>query len=82
MSWSTVGHCPKCGAPIYVPLIWNGVDPPPNTYTCGCNPQPKIVTQTGGSAYTLPPNTYGDAMSIAMDMIHQDTTKDNMDKRP
>lgn len=36
MSWSVVGHCPKCGAPIYVPGVWMGVNPPPNTYSCDC----------------------------------------------
>jgi len=31
-----VGYCPKCGAPIYSPSIWQGITPPPSTHTCMC----------------------------------------------
>jgi len=30
------GCCPKCGAPIYAPSVWQGITPPPITYTCMC----------------------------------------------
>ena len=35
-----VGHCPKCGAPIYVPAVWGGnsITKPPITFSCNCNP--------------------------------------------
>ena len=36
MSFSIVGHCPKCGAPIYVESPWMGILPPPNVYSCNC----------------------------------------------
>mgnify|MGYP001615637580 CR=1 FL=1 len=42
-----VGSCPKCGAPIYAPLIWHGTTPPPSEYTCMCyREQQKIITTT------------------------------------
>jgi hypothetical protein len=42
-----VGHCPKCGAPIYgYQGIWLGITPPPVTHSCNCNPQ---ATQTTSS---------------------------------
>jgi hypothetical protein len=49
--FTTVGHCPKCGAPIYSPTIWHGITPPPVTYTCDCNPQANatITTTTSSS---------------------------------
>jgi hypothetical protein len=53
-TYTTVGNCPKCGAPIYAPTIWHGILPPPNQYTCGCYPQPKTITTT---------NTGGDDLS-------------------
>ena len=34
--WVEVGHCPKCGAPMYSPLVWMGVTPPPVYRTCNC----------------------------------------------
>lgn len=49
MSSTTVGHCPKCGAPIYSPGEWWGVLPPPPQYTCFC--------YNGG--YTITANTSG-----------------------
>ena len=31
------GHCPQCGAPIYMPRIWEKSNPPPPaSYTCEC----------------------------------------------
>ena len=34
--WTTVGYCPRCGAPIYAPAVWWSVLPPPVTYSCNC----------------------------------------------
>jgi len=28
--------CPKCGAPIYLPSVWHGITPPPQTPSCNC----------------------------------------------
>ena len=49
MSFAVVGHCPKCGAPIYSTSPWWGITPPPNSYSCACNPQPKITLATSTS---------------------------------
>jgi hypothetical protein len=38
MSYTIVGNCPKCGAPIYSPSFHHSILPPPVTYTCGCRP--------------------------------------------
>lgn len=46
MSWTPVGHCPKCGAPMYVPMVWHGVQPPSPQRTCGCFPSRTITTNT------------------------------------
>jgi hypothetical protein len=40
---TVVGHCPKCGAPIYAPSVWMGITPPPPQYSCSCVPQPKTA---------------------------------------
>lgn len=32
-----VGSCPKCGAPIYAPSVWQGITPPTTTHTCMCS---------------------------------------------
>lgn len=40
-----VGNCPKCDAPIYVPLVWHSIFPLnlvpvgilPTNNTCGCD---------------------------------------------
>jgi len=34
--FAIVGHCTKCGCPIYAPSVWNAVSPPPSTYSCVC----------------------------------------------
>jgi hypothetical protein len=44
--WTQVGSCPKCGAPIYAPSVWNGITPPPVTYTCACNMGARFSTFT------------------------------------
>ena len=46
MGFVSVGHCPKCGAPIYSPDVWMATTPPPVTFTCMCNPQAKIEIRT------------------------------------
>lgn len=38
MSFTQIGSCPKCGMPIWAPLAWSGILPPPSTPTCGCFP--------------------------------------------
>lgn len=35
--YEIVGHCPKCGAPIYAPSMWHGIIPPPSQYSCNCH---------------------------------------------
>lgn len=35
--WVVVGHCPRCGAPIYAPAAWHGTGPPPSNPSCGCS---------------------------------------------
>jgi len=44
MSWTQVGTCPKCGAPMYVPMVWHGVLPPTPRRSCGCFPPQTIIT--------------------------------------
>jgi hypothetical protein len=34
--YSVASYCPHCGAPIYVPMSWGGVTPPPPSYSCDC----------------------------------------------
>ena len=34
MSYTTVGSCPHCGAPIVSPSVWMGVTPAPSIHTC------------------------------------------------
>ena len=66
MSHTIVGYCPRCGAPIYSPMVWMGVTPPPHEYTCACfygtyrytatgtNPQQtSIPVEDAGENHTL-----------------------------
>jgi hypothetical protein len=48
MGFSVVGHCPKCGAPVYAESPWFGVVPPPSQSSCLCNfsAQPRVTTAT------------------------------------
>jgi len=46
MSSCVIGHCPTCGAPIYGPMAWMGVTPPPPQYSCGCAHQSRTFTTT------------------------------------
>lgn len=36
MSYTVVGACPRCGAPIYSASFYHSVLPPPPIYTCAC----------------------------------------------
>ncbi len=47
-----VGQCPKCGAAIYMPSAWYGINNPPVEYTCNCNPQSVTTTNANGSGAT------------------------------
>jgi len=38
------GECRMCGAPIYVPSIWYGINPPPIEHTCGCKGTETVTT--------------------------------------
>lgn len=42
--YTTIGSCPKCGAPIYTYSAWNGVTPPPSIHSCYCAARPTITT--------------------------------------
>lgn len=44
--YNIVGHCPKCGAPIYAPAVWLGITPPPSNYSCMCISGHTIITTT------------------------------------
>ena len=56
MSYTTVGHCPRCGAPIYSPMIWHGITPPPAQYSCACfqSEGPLYGTSTNTSSELFP----------------------------
>jgi len=54
MSYTTVGHCPICGAPIYCQPIWHGILPPPNMYSCNCVPHNVTKTTTTTGITTIP----------------------------
>lgn len=34
--YTTIGTCPRCGAPIYTYAVWHAVTPPPPIYSCQC----------------------------------------------
>lgn len=36
MMFTMIGHCTKCGAPVYSDSVWNGTSPPPVRYSCLC----------------------------------------------
>ena len=46
MTHHVVGSCPKCGAPVYAPLDWNAIIPPPSIPSCACNPRAAHQTTT------------------------------------
>lgn len=37
MSYRQCGWCPSCGAPIWMPMVWFGIYPPPPQYSCNCH---------------------------------------------
>ena len=47
MSFTAVGSCPRCGAPIYAPTAGWSVLPPPSQPSCACFPQPRTYTTNG-----------------------------------
>jgi hypothetical protein len=53
MSLTIVGHCPKCGAPLYSPSMWMGVTSPPVSYSCACNGPnaPRVYTTNTTEAH-------------------------------
>ena len=60
MSYTQVGACPKCGAPIYSPSVWGGICHPPVQHSCACNAGVVIYTTStsfelskGGEQVTL-----------------------------
>ncbi|MDO8672713.1 MAG: hypothetical protein Q7O66_14980 [Dehalococcoidia bacterium] len=46
-----VGNCPKCGAPIYSPMMWHSIMPPPSIYGCTCYSQTTRVITTDSTEY-------------------------------
>lgn len=44
MSQTQVGSCSRCGAPMYAPMFYWSILPPPVTKTCSCFPEPRTVT--------------------------------------
>jgi hypothetical protein len=59
--WVTIGSCPQCGAPIYAPMNWNAVIPPPPHYTCGCAGQRagvRVLTTTTTGGYVPTTTTH------------------------
>jgi len=48
--FTVIGHCPKCGAPIYAPTSWSGTTPPSTYYSCTCRGSSTVfVTSTNSS---------------------------------
>ena len=44
--WSQAGSCPKCGAPMWLPTVWQSILPPPVTRTCSCFPSRVSTTDS------------------------------------
>ena len=40
--YTIVGHCPKCGAPIYAQSIYHSILPPPSIHSCSCMPSNNV----------------------------------------
>jgi len=49
MSHTVIGQCPRCGAPIYSPMMWHGITPPPAQYSCACFKSDSTVYTTNTS---------------------------------
>jgi len=43
---SIAGHCGKCGAPYFCPVMWHGIVPPTPTPMCACWNVPETETTT------------------------------------
>jgi len=52
MSFTQVGSCPHCGAPLYSPMAWWGIMPPPVQYSCNCAAGKQGVVTTDNT-YTI-----------------------------
>ena len=46
MSYTQVGECKRCGAPIYAESPWFGVVPPRSMHSCDCFAKVEIRTTT------------------------------------
>jgi hypothetical protein len=55
MGSSQVGSCPKCGAPIWIPLMWHGIIPPTPQFSCNCFPQQHGIATTDGTSVNFLP---------------------------
>lgn len=44
--FTTISNCPICGAPLFVPVVWHSVTPPPITRSCACVPGPTVRTSS------------------------------------
>lgn len=64
MSFTQAGSCPHCGAPIYVPMAWWGITPPPPQYTCSCmagrSPQIRVSDSTANQEHERQAHTKAD----------------------
>ncbi len=52
MSYTQIGACPVCGAPIYVPTVWQSITPPLPVYTCTCRLQKTVSDLSTSTAGT------------------------------
>lgn len=45
--YQIVGYCPKCGCPIYQPVLWAGNGPATVEYVCKCYNQtePSVIEE-------------------------------------
>lgn len=85
MAGEIVGHCPKCGAPIYAGIP-SGTEIPPNNFSCGCrfvlSPTPAAtlcvhcfcINDTGGTrcckcGESSPQHVWGNTCSNATEIV-------------
>lgn len=66
MSHTIVGYCPRCGAPIYSPMVWMGTTPPPASYSCACfaSATPAYATSTNPLQTSIPIDDAGDSRAL------------------
>lgn len=71
--YSVVGHCPKCGAPVYAPTTWGSVVPPASQPSCACSlgyaPNPTV--ERGHYTFTPNPLTADDIRKIVREEIQR-----------